>query len=106
MMCLLEIRDCENKEVAKELIREYATIKGAEQCFVSLDKELADLDAYYEGGALLIAHDLAVVKNVCDRVAVMERGRFVDQGETTDVFERPESPYTRRLLAAVPRIMV
>ena len=44
-MCLLEIRDCENKEVAKELIREYATIKGAEQCFVSLDKELADLDA-------------------------------------------------------------
>ena len=46
------------------------------------------------------------VKNVCDRVAVMERGRFVDQGETADVFERPESPYTRRLLAAVPRIMV
>ena len=55
---------------------------------------------------ILIAHDLAVVKNVCDRVAVMERGRFVDQGETADVFERPESPYTRRLLAAVPRIMV
>ena len=46
------------------------------------------------------------MKNVCDRVAVMERGRFVDQGETADVFERPESPYTRRLLAAVPRIMV
>ena len=53
---------------------------------------------------ILIAHDLAVVKNVCDRVAVMERGRFVDSGETAEVFAAPKSPYTRRLLAAVPRI--
>ena len=53
---------------------------------------------------LLIAHDLAVVKNVCDRVCVMERGLFVDAGAADDVFERPQSDYTRRLLAAVPRI--
>ena len=53
---------------------------------------------------LLIAHDLAVVRNVCDRVCVMEQGRFVDVGEADDVFERPTSDYTRRLLAAVPRI--
>ena len=58
----LEIRDCENKEIAKELILEYSTIKGAEQCFVSLNKELADLDAFYQGGALLIGyrHDIPV----------------------------------------------
>ena len=53
---------------------------------------------------LLIAHDLAVVKNVCDRICVMERGLFVDVGEAAEVFERPQSEYTKRLLAAVPRI--
>lgn len=53
---------------------------------------------------LLIAHDLAVVKNVCDRIAVMERGLFVDQGEAAEVFEHPTSEYTKRLLSAVPRI--
>lgn len=53
---------------------------------------------------LLVAHDLAVVKNVCDRVCVMERGRFVDAGETETVFAIPTSAYTRRLLAAVPRL--
>ena len=53
---------------------------------------------------LLIAHDLAVVKNVCDRICVMERGRFVDVGEAEEVFDHPQSDYTRRLLAAVPRI--
>ena len=40
--------------ITKKLIREYSEIKGAESCFVSLDKELADLDTYYKDGALLI----------------------------------------------------
>lgn len=53
---------------------------------------------------LLIAHDLAVVKNVCDRICVMEKGLFVDSGDASDVFEHPTSDYTRRLLAAVPKI--
>ncbi len=53
---------------------------------------------------LLIAHDLAVVKNVCDRVCVMCKGEFVDCGETGEVFSNPQSEYTRRLLAAIPRI--
>ena len=53
---------------------------------------------------LLIAHDLAVVKNVCDHICVMEHGLFVDTGDAKEVFERPTSEYTKRLLSAVPRI--
>lgn len=53
---------------------------------------------------LLIAHDLAVVKNVCDRICVMERGSFVDVGDAAEVFSHPKSEYTRHLLSAVPDI--
>lgn len=55
---------------------------------------------------LLIAHDLAVVKNVCDEICVMEHGRFVDCGESAAVFEHPQSEYTKKLLTAVPRIVI
>ena len=53
---------------------------------------------------LLIAHDLAVVKNVCDCICVMEHGLFVDAGPAEAVFDHPQSDYTKRLLSAVPRI--
>jgi len=53
---------------------------------------------------ILIAHDLAVVRNVCDRVAVMHHGVFKDFGGTAEVFDHPKSDYTKRLLAAVPDI--
>ncbi len=53
---------------------------------------------------ILIAHDLAVVKNVCDTVCVMEKGLFVDAGKAEDVFQRPQSDYTKRLLEVVPKI--
>ena len=53
---------------------------------------------------LLIAHDLSVVRNVCDRVCVMHRGIFEDAGPAEDVFDRPRSDYTKNLLAAVPDV--
>ena len=53
---------------------------------------------------LLIAHDLAVVRNVCDRVCVMQSGRFMDVGTSDEVFSNPQSDYTKRLLAAVPDV--
>ncbi len=53
---------------------------------------------------VLIAHDLAVVRNVCDRIAVMHNGLFEDFGPSNDVFSRPSSDYTRSLLAAVPDV--
>jgi oligopeptide/dipeptide ABC transporter ATP-binding protein len=53
---------------------------------------------------LLIAHDLAVVRNVCDRVAVLYRGRIVEESDVDRLFSDPLHPYTRDLLAAVPTI--
>ena len=53
---------------------------------------------------LLIAHDLSVVRNVCDRVCVMHRGLFEDVGPAEDVFDHPQSDYTKNLLAAVPDV--
>ncbi len=51
---------------------------------------------------LLIAHDLRMVRDVADRVAVMHDGRLIETGRTEDVFERPSHPETRRLLDAIP----
>jgi ABC-type glutathione transport system ATPase component len=51
---------------------------------------------------VFITHDLAVVRNVADRVAVFSEGRLIECGETREIFENPRQDYTRRLIAAVP----
>jgi oligopeptide/dipeptide ABC transporter ATP-binding protein len=52
---------------------------------------------------LFISHDLSVVSHLCDRVGVLYRGRLVEEAPTRVLFAAPAHPYTRSLLAAIPR---
>ncbi|MFJ5045157.1 dipeptide ABC transporter ATP-binding protein [Streptomyces sp. NPDC088719] len=65
---------------------------------------LSELQRELGIGLVFIAHDLAVVRQVSDEVAVMRRGVIVEQGSADAVYGDPRDPYTRRLLAAVPAL--
>ena len=64
---------------------------------------LIDLRDQADMGFLLISHDLAVIRHICDRVAVMYLGVIVEYGAADDVLSRPRHPYTEALLSAIPR---
>lgn len=62
----------------------------------------AELQAKYGLAYLFISHDLAVIRQVADRVGVMKDGRLIEAGPAADVFLRPQADYTRLLLDAIP----
>ncbi|HHW4744979.1 TPA: oligopeptide ABC transporter ATP-binding protein Opp2F [Enterococcus faecalis] len=55
---------------------------------------------------LFISHDLGVVKHMCDNIAIMYKGRFVEIGTRQDIYTNPQHIYTKRLLSAIPKIDV
>ncbi|WEG73159.1 ATP-binding cassette domain-containing protein [Vagococcus intermedius] len=55
---------------------------------------------------LFISHDLGVVKHMCDNLAIMHKGRFVEIGTREDIYNNPQHIYTKRLLSAIPKIDV
>ena len=63
---------------------------------------LMDLQQRLRLTYLFIAHDLRLVRHICERVAVMYRGRIVEMGVTESLFESPAHPYTKALLSAIP----
>ena len=63
---------------------------------------LADLQRTFDLAVLLISHDMSVVREVCDRVAVMYLGEVVETGPVSTVFAEPKHPYTEALLSSVP----
>ncbi len=75
---------------------------------VTVQREVLDLlrDLQRDLGTaiILITHDMGVVAEMADRVIVMKSGRMVEEARVTDLFAAPQAPYTRDLLAAVPRM--
>ncbi|MDN5635309.1 MAG: ABC transporter ATP-binding protein, partial [Brevibacterium sp.] len=83
------------------------------------DEPIASLDAFLqariakmmrdlaiESGAsmIFISHDLSIVHEIADRVAVMEAGGVVEVGSTEQIWNDPQHPYTKKLLSAIPRV--
>ena len=65
---------------------------------------MRELKAEFGTSILLITHDMGVVAEMADRVAVLNAGRLVEQGSVLDIFERPRHDYTKKLLSAVLRL--
>ncbi len=65
---------------------------------------MRDLKDEFKLTYVFITHDLAVAQFFCDRIAVMRKGRIVEQGSTQDVLTNPQHEYTKALIASIPRI--
>ncbi|MBY5419620.1 dipeptide ABC transporter ATP-binding protein [Rhizobium johnstonii] len=84
----------------------------ADECVAALDVTIQaqiielfrDLTAKMNLTLIFIAHDLAIVRNLCERVVVMYRGEIVEEGRSEEVFARPKHTYTAALIAAIPDI--
>jgi peptide/nickel transport system ATP-binding protein len=102
---------CQRAGIARALAIEPKLII-ADECVAALDVSiqaqiinlLIELKGRMNLALIFIAHDLGVVRRLCDRVAVMYLGRIVEEGATEDVFGAPKHPYTQALMRAIPEI--
>jgi len=65
---------------------------------------MRELRREFNTSILMITHDMGVVAEMADRVAIMQSGQIIEQEDALEIFETPKQPYTRQLLAAVPRL--
>lgn len=65
---------------------------------------MKDIQTEFGLSYLFISHDLGVVRHMCDNIAIMYKGRFVEQGTRDDIYNNPQHVYTKRLLSAIPNI--
>ena len=102
---------CQRVGIARALAVEPKLII-ADECVSALDVSiqaqiinlLIEIRQRMQLAMIFIAHDLAVVRRLCDRIAVLYLGRSVEEGRTADVFSAPRHPYTQALIRAIPEI--
>ena len=102
---------CQRVGIARALALEPKLII-ADECVAALDVSIQgqiinlfiELQGRMNLALVFIAHDLAIVRRLCDRVAVMYLGRIVEEGPTEAVFAAPRHPYTAALIRAIPEI--
>jgi ABC-type dipeptide/oligopeptide/nickel transport system ATPase component len=69
-------------------------------------EELRDLRSHLGMSIILITHNFAIIRGLCDQVAVMFRGKIVEHGPTDQILQDPQHPYTRALIDCIPRLGV
>ena len=67
-------------------------------------EEIKALQRKFELSILLISHDISIVEDMCDDIAIMYAGEFIEYGSTGDVFDAPLHPYTKALLGSFPTL--
>lgn len=65
---------------------------------------MKDIQQQYKLAYLFVSHDLGVVKHMCSEIAIMHKGRFVEEGSRNNIYKNPVHIYTKRLIAAIPDI--